>query len=168
MKQFTVLLFMAFAIILFQTGCQTKLAESPYGNKEQSWEEFIKTTYPDWDPPQTVPPTNEDAIPRGAVDIEEENPIIVPDNVQETVEIQKVIVEDNDSFPETIKEMQSNSTTAEFQTYKIQKGDTLWSIAKEFYGTGKEWRKIYEANKDSISAPGKIKTGMEIRIPAAQ
>ena len=168
MKQFTVLLFMAFAIVLFQTGCQTKLAESPYGSKEQSWEEFIKTTYPDWDPPQTVPPTNESNLPQTSAGMEEENPIIVPDELQEdTIEIQKVIVEENEPYTEPAKEVQS-STTSEFQTYKIKKGDTLWSIARKFYGSGNDWRKIYNANTDSISNPGKIKTGMEIRIPATQ
>ena len=165
MKQFTVLLFTAFAVVLFQTGCQTKLAESPYGSKEQSWEEFIKTTYPDWDPPQTVPPTDERSLPAASADTEEDNPIIVPDQIQdETIEIQKVIV---DSAPEPAKEIPA-PPTSEFQTYKIQKGDTLWSIARKFYGSGKEWRKIYEANQDSISNPAKIKTGMEIRIPATQ
>jgi len=172
MKQFNVLLFCALAVLLLQTGCQTKLAESPYGSKEQSWEEFIKTTYPDWDPPQTVPPSQSKNL-SSATEMNEENPIIVPDVNQESEEIQKVIIDDSvpmEVVPmevSTVKES-TMSVTSEFQTYTIKKGDTLWKIAREFYGTGKEWRKIYEANKDSISNPGKIKTGMEIRIPATQ
>jgi len=35
-------------------------------------------------------------------------------------------------------------------TYTVVKGDTLWSIAKRFYGSGSKWSTIYEANKDVI------------------
>ena len=40
-------------------------------------------------------------------------------------------------------------------TYTIKKGDTLWSIAKKFYGSGSKWKTIYDANKDIIEKTAK-------------
>ncbi|MDX2471767.1 MAG: LysM peptidoglycan-binding domain-containing protein, partial [SAR324 cluster bacterium] len=36
------------------------------------------------------------------------------------------------------------------KTYRIKKGDTLWGIAKDHYGSGTLWRTIAEANPDKI------------------
>lgn len=35
-------------------------------------------------------------------------------------------------------------------TYMVKEGDTLWNIAKHTYGSGMDYRKIYEANKEVI------------------
>lgn len=51
------------------------------------------------------------------------------------------------------------------EIYVIQKGDTLWKIAKKFYGKGSQWPKIHEANKDAIPNPDLIHPGVELRIP---
>ena len=51
------------------------------------------------------------------------------------------------------------------RTYTVQKGDTLWKIAKEFYGKGSEWTRIHEANKDVIRDPDLIQPGWSLRIP---
>ena len=49
--------------------------------------------------------------------------------------------------------------------YVIQKGDTLWGIAKREYGDGKQWKRIYEFNRDVIANPDRPKKGTKIRIP---
>ena len=36
--------------------------------------------------------------------------------------------------------------------YRVKKGDCLWNIAKKFYCSGTQWKKIYKANKDQIEA----------------
>lgn len=38
------------------------------------------------------------------------------------------------------------------RTYTVKSGDTLWSIARRFYGSGTQWRKIWnvKANKDML------------------
>lgn len=51
-------------------------------------------------------------------------------------------------------------------TYTVQKGDTLWAIAKKYYGDGAKYTKIYEANKDKVSNPNLIYAGQVLTIPA--
>jgi nucleoid-associated protein YgaU len=40
----------------------------------------------------------------------------------------------------------------------VKKGDTLWAISKKYYGDGKKWRKILEANPQALSIPGNTRT----------
>jgi nucleoid-associated protein YgaU len=52
------------------------------------------------------------------------------------------------------------------QTYTVVKGDTLFGIAKKFYGDGNLWHLIYNANKAKIGAnPNLIKPGQILIIP---
>ena len=51
------------------------------------------------------------------------------------------------------------------ETYVVQPGDTLFKIAKRFYGSANKWRDIREANKAVISSDGRVKVGQEIRLP---
>ena len=47
--------------------------------------------------------------------------------------------------------------------YKVQKGDTLYSLAKQHYGSGKQFTKIVAANP-GLSAES-LKAGQTITIP---
>ena len=149
--------------LLFISGCQSKLAESPYGAREQGWEEFIKNTYPDWEPPHTVPPEKIKTIAK-----ENENPVIISDTEDIIVENNNVDPVINNQIADDNIEAAELKTASEFQTYTVKKGDTLWKISRQFYGSGKHWRKVFQANQDVISTPDKIKSGIEIKIPAAQ
>jgi len=51
------------------------------------------------------------------------------------------------------------------RTYTVAKGDTLSKIAKQHYGDANKWRKIFEANRDQLSSPDKVKKGMVLKIP---
>lgn len=57
------------------------------------------------------------------------------------------------------------SPPAGYETYKIEKGDTLQKISRKFTGTTKNWYKIYKANTDVLKGPDKIIPGKEIKIP---
>lgn len=50
-------------------------------------------------------------------------------------------------------------------TYMVVKGDCLWNIAKMFYGSGAQYTKIYNANKDKIKNPNLIYPGQVLTIP---
>lgn len=52
------------------------------------------------------------------------------------------------------------------QTYTVEKGDTLSAIAKQFYGKASAWPKIFEANRDQLDDPDRIKPGQVLSIPA--
>jgi nucleoid-associated protein YgaU len=54
-------------------------------------------------------------------------------------------------------------------SYEIQSGDTLATIAQQFYGDASQWRRIYDANKDTIGDdPDKLKLGTKLTIPPRQ
>lgn len=52
-------------------------------------------------------------------------------------------------------------------SYTVKSGDCLWSIAQQFYGTGRQWNVIYQANRDTIKNPDQLKVGQILVIPAA-
>jgi len=51
------------------------------------------------------------------------------------------------------------------QTYTVVKGDTLSKIAKQFYGDGNDYMRIFEANRDQLKDPDKIQIGQVLKIP---
>jgi nucleoid-associated protein YgaU len=52
------------------------------------------------------------------------------------------------------------------QTHTVGEGDTLASLAQQYYEDPAEWRKIYEANKDAIGEnPDALKIGQTLKIP---
>ncbi len=53
------------------------------------------------------------------------------------------------------------------RTYTVQSGDTLSKIAKTHLGDANAYMKIFNANKDQLSDPDKIKPGQVLKIPSA-
>ncbi len=51
------------------------------------------------------------------------------------------------------------------RTYTVKPGDTLSKIAKENLGDANAYMKIFNANKDQLSDPDKIKPGQVLKIP---
>jgi nucleoid-associated protein YgaU len=52
------------------------------------------------------------------------------------------------------------------KTYTVKSGDTLSAIAKSQLGSAGDYMKIFEANRDQLSDPDKIKPGQVLKIPA--
>ena len=52
------------------------------------------------------------------------------------------------------------------KTYTVQAGDTLSAIAKAQLGDANKYHKIFEANRDVLSDPDRIKPGQVLKIPA--
>ena len=50
--------------------------------------------------------------------------------------------------------------------HAVQRGDTLSSISRQYYGTSAKWRDIYNANREVLKSENEtLHVGMELRIP---
>jgi nucleoid-associated protein YgaU len=58
----------------------------------------------------------------------------------------------------------AGATTAG-KTYTVKAGDTLSQIAKEHLGSAGAYMKIFEANRDKLSDPDKLRPGQVLVIP---
>jgi len=52
------------------------------------------------------------------------------------------------------------------KTYTVKSGDTLSGISKDQLGDAKHYMKIFDANKDQLTDPDKIKPGQVLKIPS--
>jgi nucleoid-associated protein YgaU len=50
-------------------------------------------------------------------------------------------------------------------TYNVVSGDSLSAIAQRFYGEANAYQKIFEANRDQLKDPDKIRPGQQLRLP---
>ncbi len=51
------------------------------------------------------------------------------------------------------------------RTHVVKEGESLWKIAKQELGSGARWKEIYEANRDVLSTPDAVHSGLKLRIP---
>lgn len=56
----------------------------------------------------------------------------------------------------------------EYTDYKVQKGDTLQKISMKCFGTTKKWKKIFDANRDILKSPDRVRPGMVLKIPKSE
>jgi len=52
------------------------------------------------------------------------------------------------------------------RTHVVKKGETLSHIAQHYYGKASEYHRIFDANRDKLSDPDKIREGVELKIPS--
>jgi nucleoid-associated protein YgaU len=52
-------------------------------------------------------------------------------------------------------------------TYTVKSGDTLSKIARQLLGDANAYMDIFNANRDQLSDPDKIKPGQQLKIPQA-
>jgi len=58
------------------------------------------------------------------------------------------------------------SVESDAGVHRVDRGDSLWSIAEEEYDDGGKWRKIYRANEKLIGAdPDQLESGQVLTIP---
>ncbi len=54
----------------------------------------------------------------------------------------------------------------ESRFHKVAKGDTLYSLARMYYGEQARWKDVYEANRATIGMdPNQIRVGQRLTIP---
>ena len=49
--------------------------------------------------------------------------------------------------------------------HTVTKNDTLYSLARQYYGDHHRWKEIYGANRSAISDPNMIRVGQRLVIP---
>ena len=66
-----------------------------------------------------------------------------------------------------VGEIKVDPNAPKVESYTVKAGDTLSKIAKERLGDANAYMKIFNANKDQLSDPDKIKPGQVLKIPTA-
>ena len=66
---------------------------------------------------------------------------------------------DNDAGISSARDIQPGSN------YSVRRGDTLYELSRRAYGTERQWRKIFEANRGLIQNPDLLVTGRSLKIP---
>jgi len=61
---------------------------------------------------------------------------------------------------------QVGSTADQPASYTVVAGDNLSKIARHFYGSANAWKRIFDANRDQLSDPDRIRVGQVLKIPA--
>jgi len=143
------------AMATFCAGCQEQMAEPVAGGPEQ--EPRSEASEELWE-----------AEPEGLAEAPTEtSPVAVtpPPPVDRGVQ-------DVQASPAPVRTPQPRESYAEAQptrserVYVVRKGDTLQKISQRFYGTTRNWRRIYEANRTTLTnGPDKIQVGMRLVIP---
>lgn len=77
----------------------------------------------------------------------------------------ELFIDQRTTAAEAVQNRQTDHAPQAGGSYTVQKGDSLWKIAKHFYGNGADYRKIYEANSGSINNPNLIYPGQVLTIP---
>jgi nucleoid-associated protein YgaU len=67
--------------------------------------------------------------------------------------------------PTDIKADIRTETQDYYHIHKVESGDTLGKIAKEYLGEAGKYMEIFNANKDQLSNPDLIHVGQELKIP---
>lgn len=71
----------------------------------------------------------------------------------------------NQEIPAESSESLANPT-AEVKNHNVQEGDSLWSIAEKYYGSGYNWVDI--ANENNLVNPDVLIIGSELIIPVVE
>ncbi len=77
----------------------------------------------------------------------------------------KLVIPPLEVVENTPVEVYANTTAGRERVYIVRPGDTLSKIAARKYGNSNKWRAIYNANKDKLSKPSALQSGMTIRLP---
>jgi nucleoid-associated protein YgaU len=89
------------------------------------------------------------------------------DLAQAQAKIASISADKDEQIADLMKQLEAlkNQIAEENKIYTVKAGDSLSKIAKAVYGDWNHWKDIYEANKDQIKDPDKIRVGWELKLP---
>lgn len=146
------------SFVLCSCGIFESGSDVPPPPQGEEWSAKIKSSYPDWQPPREMPEGS--AEYRAALKNEQELKALESKDKAE-VKAEKSVCPDDAAQKEVKAEPEIPTS------YIVRKNDNLWNIAKAVYGKGEKWTVIFEANKEKIKDPNKLKPGLELLIPPA-
>ena len=74
-------------------------------------------------------------------------------------------IRSSEATSEASSPSKTTSAPADTRSYTVKEGDTLYSIARRFYGSGRYWKAIYDANKNLIKDPVKLTLAWKLVLP---
>jgi len=89
----------------------------------------------------------------------------VPDWRNDVVADIKVVPGAASAAPSMGASAASGSSATAAKTYTVKPGDTLSKIARDHLGNANAYMDIFNANKDQLSDPDKIKPGQVLKMP---
>jgi len=63
------------------------------------------------------------------------------------------------------EELPAAETIARAETYTVNSGDCLWTIAEKLYGSGADWHRLWAANREAVKDPGLVWVGQVLKLP---
>jgi nucleoid-associated protein YgaU len=67
---------------------------------------------------------------------------------------------------EADKERRADGLASPARTYRVKEGDSFYGIAREVLGSGAQWKRIYELNKDLVDGdPTRLRAGQVLKLP---
>ena len=119
----------------------------------------------------TPPAAGERKLTKTYIEVQVEAPAIekenrVPQKIMETPAPDDEPVTNFGTQP-VERPASGRGTKGELTDYKVRKGETLQKISNKLYGTTKQWKKLYDLNRDVLKSPDKIRPGMTIKVPRA-
>lgn len=67
--------------------------------------------------------------------------------------------------PRLETQAEARPDTARPRTHLVVGGDNLVRLSERYYGTGRHWKQLFEANKDRLPSPHVLPVGVELVIP---
>ena len=83
----------------------------------------------------------------------------------QTVKVKKVQKNGKTQKVASVKKEREKNNAPKAKKYTVKAGDTLWSIAAKYLGSGAKYMQIFEANRKTLSNPNIIYAGQELIIP---
>jgi hypothetical protein len=114
-------------------------------------------------------PINRLWIPTEATPAPPPVPILVQEAAVEESPITMAPLSTRPAIVELTSSAQASTTPvpapAATRRHTVARGDTLFSLAQQYYGNRAKWRDLYEANREQLPDANALRLGMELAIP---